>query len=66
MAEQVMIPLSDVPTHVEKQTGWKPSMSTVRDWANEGKIRSRKIGGRIFVELDSVFGLFTRKEGQDR
>jgi hypothetical protein len=31
-----------------------------------GQDRSRKIGGRIFVELDSVFGLFTRKEGQDR
>jgi hypothetical protein len=65
MAEQ-MIPISDVPDRVEARTGWKPSIHTIRDWAGDGKITARKIGGSIFVELDSVFGLFPGKEGQDR
>jgi hypothetical protein len=47
MAEQ-MIPISDVPDRVEARTGWKPSIHTIRDWAGDGKITARKIGGRIF------------------
>ena len=65
MAEQ-MIPISDVPDRVEARTGWKPSIHTIRDWAGDGKITARKIGGRIFVDAKSLDALFHGKEGSDR
>jgi len=66
MAQEVMIPISDVPQMVFVKTGWRPSIHTVRDWAGDGKITARKIGGRIFVDANSVKDMFNGKEGSDR
>ena len=62
MAQEVMIPIADVPGLVEKKTGWKPSIHTIRDWAGDGKTTARKIGGRIFVDANSLDSMFNGKE----
>jgi len=66
MAEGLMIKIADVPELVEQRCGWKPSVATVRDWLDAGKILGRKIGGRVFVDSGSVFELFEGKEGIDQ
>jgi len=63
MAQPVKI--ADVPTLVEERTGWKPSLDTVRDWAKSGKISSKKIGGRVFVEIDSLDQMIGKEEDHE-
>lgn len=54
MAEQELIQISEVPDLVEKKSGWRPELRTVRGWAKAGKVQSKKIGGRMFVRKDSL------------
>ena len=53
MAEKVndekMIPIDEVMEIVEKRTGWRPELRTVRGWEKAGKIIGTKVGGRVFV-----------------
>lgn len=57
-----MIPIAEVSGIVDAVIGWKPELSTVRDWAKTGKINSRKIGGRIFICEQSVQTMLKGKE----
>ena len=66
MAEGLMMPIADVPDLVEQRCGWKPSLATVRDWLDGGKILGRKIGGRVFIDPVSVRELFDGKERSDQ
>ena len=57
-----MIPINEVSGIVNDVIGWRPELSTVRDWAKTGKIVSRKIGGRIFISRQSVQVMLDGKE----
>tara|TARA_R100001591_G_C4225635_1_gene150431 strand:- start:292 stop:495 length:204 start_codon:yes stop_codon:yes gene_type:complete len=59
-----LIPISQVAQIVGNQIGWTPELSTIREWARTGKIKSRKIGGRIYVEKDSITIMFEEKESK--
>ena len=66
MAENsMMIPLVDVPSEVEKCTGWRPNKITCKLWLDAGKVDGRKIGGRWFVNRDSLDSLLNGKEDTD-
>lgn len=57
MADEVnvqMIPIEEVIDLVEKRTGWRPELRTVRGWQKSGKIEGNKVGGRVFVRPESV------------
>ena len=55
MTERI-IPITQVPDYLQDKTGggMVRTVKTVREWATKGIIRSRKIAGSMFVELDSV------------
>ncbi len=65
MAEQMMIPIAEVPAIVEKRSNWKPDLRTVRSWASSGKINGRKIGGRMFVCKISVEEMLDGKDDSE-
>ena len=52
------IKIADVPEFVEDRTGWLP----IRDWAKTGKITTKKIGGRVFVETESLDQMIGKEE----
>jgi hypothetical protein len=57
MADEVnvqMIPIEEVIDLVEKRTGWRPELRTVRGWQKSGKIEGNKVGGRVFIRPESV------------
>lgn len=56
------IKIADVPEFVEDRTGWLPCLDTIRDWARSGKITSKKIGGRVFVETESLDQMIGKEE----
>tara|TARA_Y100001938_G_C7740232_1_gene258950 strand:- start:175 stop:381 length:207 start_codon:yes stop_codon:yes gene_type:complete len=66
MAEKVndekMIPIDEVMEIVEKRTGWRPELRTVRGWEKAGKIIGTKVGGRVFVRPSSVEQMLDGKE----
>jgi len=63
MAENsVMISLVDVPSEVERCTGWKPNKVTCKLWLDSGKVDGNKIGGRWFVNRDSLNAHLLGKE----
>ena len=68
MAEEVtdekMIPIDQVIDLVEKRTGWRPELRTVRDWQKSGKIEGNKVGGRVFVRPASVERMLDGKESE--
>ena len=65
MADEVndqMIPIDEVIDLVEKRTGWRPELRTVRGWQKAGKIEGNKVGGRVFVRPASVERMLDGKE----
>tara|TARA_R100000951_G_C2527750_1_gene145450 strand:- start:64 stop:267 length:204 start_codon:yes stop_codon:yes gene_type:complete len=65
MADEVndqMIPIDEVIDLVEKRTGWRPELRTVRGWQKTGKIEGNKVGGRVFVRPASVERMLDGKE----
>ena len=66
MAEELnnekMIPIDEVVGIVEKRTGWRPELRTVRGWEKAGKIIGTKVGGRVFVRPSSVEQMLDGKE----
>ena len=57
-----MIPIDEVIDLVEKRTGWRPELRTVRGWQKSGKIEGNKVGGRVFVRPESVEQMLDGKE----
>ena len=63
MAEPRLIPLTEVPELIFHLTGSiKPKIGTIRTWCSRGYFRSRKIGGTVMVETDSVHDHILGKE----
>ena len=60
--DEVMIPIDEVQDIVEKRTGWRPELRTVRGWQKSGKIEGNKVGGRMFVRPASVERMLDGKE----
>ena len=64
MAQKQMtsMKIADVPAFIEDRTGWLPCLDTIRDWARTGKITTKKIGGRVFVEIGSLDQMIGKEE----
>ena len=66
MVEPRLIPLTDVPDLIFDLTGsLKPKVGTVRSWCSRGIFRSRKIGGTVMVETESVLDHINGKKEPD-
>lgn len=65
MAHERMMTVQQVPDLIEELTGLKRTIGTVRDWCERGYLRSRRIGGRIMVDRDSVHEYLLGKEEAD-
>ena len=65
MAHERMMTVQQVPDLIEELTGLKRTISTVREWCERGYLRSRRIGGRIMVDRDSVREYLLGKEEAD-
>lgn len=62
LKNEKMIPIDEVVGIVEKRTGWRPELRTVRGWEKAGKIIGTKVGGRVFVRPSSVEQMLDGKE----
>ena len=66
MVEPRLIPLTDVPDLIHELTGsLKPKVGTIRNWCDRGYFRSRKIGGTVMVETESVHDHINGKKEHD-
>jgi len=56
MTEIRIAPIVSIPSYISEKTNGAVvrSIKTVREWAAKGTIKSRKIAGSVFVELESV------------
>lgn len=67
MAHERLIPIKEVPERVHELTGSiNPKVDTIREWCRNGYLRSRKIGGRVMVETDSIREYLLGKEDENR
>ena len=49
------VPIGAVPDLVAQSIGYKYNLGTVREWARDGRVKSKKIGGRRFVNTKSLW-----------
>ena len=68
MTDMRIAPINQIPEYISEKTGGAMirSVKTVREWATKGTIRSRKIAGSVFVELESVDDLLNGAENEHR
>ncbi len=54
MAENKLMPIDEAPIMIFEATGWTPSKQTIKAWIKKERIKGKQVGGRWFVEKDSI------------